>query len=217
MTHEPFNGRFDVLCQEDYVPASSKALVTMILRGANVDNIKNPYFNQAMLTVSQLLIFNTTIRTREDSSQVYHTTKREPPVAVYMGQLLHSQTRKLGLVRKTNHLGIIISPDRLLDISTSMGNTAIDVYEKEGVVCPLTLRYGLFTTAAVDNIDVNPSSSTAMSAFHGTAASLNQHINENSGRCRDVPSTLSTPFKPFKTGAKISHQKENHSRNIKTV
>ena len=150
------------------MPASVKALVTMILRGANVDKITNPYFNQAMLTVSQLMIFNTTIRTRKDSSQAYHTTKREPPIAVYLGQLLYSQTRKLGLVRKTNRLGITISPDRLLYISTSMGNAAIDVYESEGVICPLNLRYDPFTTAAVDNIDVNPSSSTAISAFPGT-------------------------------------------------
>ena len=73
-----------------------------------------------------------------------------------------------------------------------MGNTAIDVYETEGVICPLNLRYERFTTAAVDNIDVNPSSSTAMSAFHGTAASLNQHVNEKSGYCRKIPSTFST-------------------------
>ena len=54
--------------------------------------------HQAMLTVSQLIIFNITIQTQKDSSQEYHTTKREPSIAVYLGQLLHSQTRKLGLV-----------------------------------------------------------------------------------------------------------------------
>ena len=41
--------------------SSLKALVTVVLRGANVDNVKNPYFNQAALTVSQLMVFNSTV------------------------------------------------------------------------------------------------------------------------------------------------------------
>ena len=187
----PFLGNFNAQCQESYVPLSLKALVTMILRGANVNNVKNPYLNQAALTILQLMIFNSTIRTRKASSQAFHTTRREPPLAVYIGQLLHSQTRKLNLVRKMSHLGLSISPDRLLDIATKMGNKAIAVFEKEGVVCPLNLRHDLFTTAATDNIDVNTSSATAMSAFHGTATSVNQHINGgNSGRSRDIPEGL---------------------------
>ena len=37
------------------------------------------------------------------------------------------------------------------------------------------LRLGLFSTAAVDNIDHNPSSTTAKDSFHGTGISLFQH------------------------------------------
>jgi len=37
------------------------------------------------------------------------------------------------------------------------------------------LRYQVFTSAAVDNIDHNPTSSTSKDAFHGTAISLFQH------------------------------------------
>ena len=32
---------------------SLKAMVTMILRGLNIDQVDNPYFNQATLTMSQ--------------------------------------------------------------------------------------------------------------------------------------------------------------------
>ena len=42
-------------------------------------------------------------------------------------------------------------------------------------MCPSKLREGLFTTAAVDNIDHNPSSTTSSDSFHGTAISLVQH------------------------------------------
>ena len=41
--------------------------------------------------------------------------------------------------------------------------------------CPPGLFVGVFTIAAVDNIDHNPSSTTASDSFHGTAISLTQH------------------------------------------
>ena len=53
------------------------------------------------------------------------------------------------------------------------------------------MRFNHFTVAAVDNIDVNPTSSQAMSSLHGTAASLHQKVcDEIQGR-RDVETLLS--------------------------
>ena len=68
-----------------------------------------------------------------------------------------------------------ISYDRLLSISTDITNTVLESYERDRVVCPSKLRKGLFTTAAVDNIDRNPSSTTCKDSFHGTAISVEQH------------------------------------------
>ena len=173
--------------------SSLKALVTVVLHGANVPNVKNPYFNQATLTVSQLMIFNSTVRTRKASSQAFHTTKQKPPIAVYLEQLLHSQTRKLDLVWKMSRFGLSVSPDHLLDISTNTGNKALAVFEKEGVACPLNLRHNFFSKAATDNLDVNLSSATAVSAFHGTAKSLNQHICGGYSGCPgDIPDALTS-------------------------
>ena len=45
----------------------------------------------------------------------------------------------------------------------------------EQVVCPLMLKGCVFTTAAVDNVDKNSSSTTAQHSFHGTSISLMQH------------------------------------------
>ena len=59
-----------------------------------------------------------------------------------------------------------------------MGNTAIEQFERDKVVCPLQLKHNLFTVAAVDNIDVNPTSATAISSFHGTAVSLYPKITQ---------------------------------------
>ncbi|KAG0700044.1 hypothetical protein GWK47_025700 [Chionoecetes opilio] len=46
-----------------------------------------------------------------------------------------------------------------------MGNSVCQLYRIEQVVCPPTLRSNVFTTAAVDNIDHNPSATTAKNSF----------------------------------------------------
>ncbi len=55
-------------------------------------------------------------------------------------------------------------------------------------MCPPRLRSGLFTTGAVDNVDHNPSSTTAKDSFHGTGVSLVQHPSHtNGGIDRGIP------------------------------
>jgi len=51
----------------------------------------------------------------------------------------------------------------------------IQRFESNGIVCPLNMKKGIFTTAAIDNIDHNPSAVSAKSSFHGTSMSLFQH------------------------------------------
>ena len=82
---------------------------------------------------------------------------------------------KRGLVDKLFSLGLSISYDRVLHLSAQMGNSVCQLYHIEQVVCPPTLRSNVFTTAAVDNIDHNPSATTAKNSFHGTGISLLQH------------------------------------------
>ena len=58
------------------------------------------------------------------------------------------------------------------------------------VVCPPTLRLNVFTTAALDNIDHNPSSTTLEGSFHGTGISLFQHLTpESQGLKREFKET----------------------------
>ena len=94
---------------------------------------------------------------------------------MYIGMMLHAHTRKRELVDRLSHLGLSISYDRVLSLSTQIGNTACEQFCREQVVCPSKMRGNVFTTAAVDNIDHNPSSTTAKESFHGTAVSLLQH------------------------------------------
>ncbi len=73
------------------------------------------------------------------------------------------------------NLGLSISYDRVLRLSAEMGNSVCQRFHMEQVVCPPTMRGSVFTTAAVDNIDHNPSATTAKDSFHGTGISLLQH------------------------------------------
>ena len=75
--------------------------------------------------------------------------------------------------------GIGISYDRVLEISAQLGEATVSKYVDDGVVCPPVLRKGLFTTSAMDNIDHNPTATTATTSFHGTSISVFQHPTED--------------------------------------
>ena len=181
LTHKAaFNGTFSQCEQEEAVPKSLTTLVGMIMSGSNIETqFSNAADVQAKLTVSQLLQYNIIVRRREGSISHYHTVDREPPLPIYVGLLVHATTRKRVLIDKLYDIGLSISYDRLLSISNHLGNDVCARYEAEYVVCPPKLRRGLFTTSAVDNIDHNPSSSTARGAFHGTGISLFQHPSKD--------------------------------------
>ncbi len=93
----------------------------------------------------------------------------------YIGLVLHAHTRKRELVDKLFYLGLSISYDRVLRLSAEMGNSVCQRFYMEQVVCLPTLQSNVHTSAAVDNIDHNPSSTTADDSLHGTALSLMQH------------------------------------------
>ena len=194
-----FDGRFAENCQKESVPACLQAFTSAVLRASSATDTNNEYFKQASLTISQLLQFNTTVCIRANSSSEYHSSSREPPLPIYIAQMLHLKTRNLSIIEKLSSLGICISRRRLQNISISMGNTMISAHKKEGVVLPRNLRTGIFSTASVDNIDVNTKSSTVHTSLHGTAASINQHLTEgHKGTKRDIPT------EPTKSGAKLS-------------
>ena len=106
--------------------------------------------------------------------------------------MIHSKTRSLSIVSTLSKLGLCISKERHIQLSVGLGNTVVEMNEKEGIVLPTNLRRGLFSTASIDNIDIHPKSSTARTSLHGTAASIDQHLaSDNVGKFRNVPDSLS--------------------------
>ena len=186
-----FNGSFEKKCQEESLPASLLELVSMVLNGPNIETQSSSSISQPVLTISQLLMHNSLVRTRKNhtSSTIRHNQERETPLPIYLGVLIHTKTRKRELVEILYELGLSVSYNLVLGISTELGNKICHHYKVANAVCPPELNGGLFTNAAVDNIDHNPSSTSAHDAFHGTALSLFQHPNkDNSG----VPQHVAT-------------------------
>ena len=181
-TKYSFNGTFGKDCQSQSVPGLLLSLVKMILSGSSIKK-DSDHINEARaaLTIAQLLQYNSSFRRSTSvlkSSSTYHSTDRKPPLMAYVGLLLHAKTRKRGLIDKFYDLGMSVSYDRVLTISTTMGNTVSARFEEEHVVCPPKLCFSLFTTSAVDNIDHKPSSTMAKGSLHGTGISLFQHSSE---------------------------------------
>ena len=89
--------------------------------------------------------------------------------------MIHSRTRKKSIVDKLAHEGLCVSDARVRNIQQAISSQLCKQYEKDGIICPPSMKYGIFTSCARDNIDHNLSSSTAKKSFHGTSISIFQH------------------------------------------
>ena len=186
-----FSGTFPPDCQAECVPESLKALVDVILEGPSIKKtaVEEHPSKMACLTIAQLLAFNSTRHSSNGSSPAYsrHSRESEYPLPIYVALKIHGETRKKSLIDAFFNMGLCISYDRVLAISTDIANSVATRFEHEGVVCRPKLRGKIFTTAEVDNIDHNPSSTTAHDSFHGTAISLVQHpTTSNKGNDRGI-------------------------------
>ena len=173
----PFDGTFQGMSEAETVPKLLVLLLEMLMEGPKVTDrtSENDEEHSVALNLAQLIKYNSTKRMRSSKAEYRrHSRAQETPFPIYLGLKMHAQTRKRELVDILHESGLSISYDRVLSISTDVGNKICDSYHKNGV-CPPSLREGLFTTAQVDNIDHNPSSSTAITSFHGTAISVFQH------------------------------------------
>ncbi len=103
---------------------------------------------------------------------------RETLLPIYLSLKIHAVTRSRGLIDTLFNLGLCISYDRLLQLSSDIANGICQSFRAEDVVCPSKLRKGLFTGGVVDNVDHNPSSTTSKDSFHGTGVSLVQHPSQ---------------------------------------
>ena len=166
------------------MPSSLLALVNMIQDGPNIKHQTQLASNSsttAALSVLQLVVFNSVKQSRNSkpSVNVRHDHDHETPLPLYLGMKVHAGTHSKTLVDALFHLGLCILYDRVLQIQSDIANGVCQRYEMEKVVCPPNMCCGLFTIAAVNNIDHNPSSATVKNSFHGTGISLMQQQSQS--------------------------------------
>ena len=140
-----FNGSFDTNCEEDSVPKSLLTLVKMILIGPNIESQKaSDSSKRAALSIAQLMKYTSKGKGNQTSSSArsYHSRERETPLPMYLGMKVHLKTRKRELVDTLFHLGLSVSYDRLMTISSSLQNSICRLYEEEHVVCPPKFEAG---------------------------------------------------------------------------
>eukprot|EP00794_Sanderia_malayensis_P011697 gene11697-12916_t len=176
-TTSKFDGTLSKNAQKDSVPKALLTLISMILNGSDLTS-KNSHDllsqNQACLSVSQMIVFNSFKRQRDLNNMVSHrhSKDREPPLPVHLGLRIYSQKRQSKLVNELFRLGLSVSYDRVLEIENTMVRSLCTKFDEEGVVCLPNVAKSLFTTATYDNLGHDPSSTNAKEAFHGTGISI---------------------------------------------
>ena len=119
--------------------------------------------------------------------------------------LLHSDGRNRELIDEFHRLDLCISYDRYLSISDIILDSAYRKFQQDGLIIPSKLNSRVFTVAAGDNIDFNPSSTLSQSAFHGNVMTIMQPMVEGEGKKQDrLEIVNSTPSERMKTCSVLS-------------
>ena len=104
---------------------------------------------------------------------------------------MHFITRSETLVAMLARYGIGITYKRVLRIEDTLAKSVCNQAFQDKLVCPSHLKLGLYTVAALDNLDYDPSSTTAIGSFHGTGISIIQFPTaENPGIARQLQSSM---------------------------
>lgn len=158
-----FDGSLPSGCEETSVPQKMKYFFRHLLMGPKSSPDEDN--SRQTLSVSQVTMLNMT--------SLSVNMKCEPPLAVFLALDLHSETRSKKLVNLLHKHNLTISYEKVLSIEARFAQAiAQQTRNNADIVCPTNLRKQIFTVAALDNLDHNPTSRTASSSFHGTGISL---------------------------------------------
>ena len=204
-----FDGKFPNGCQQAAVPSSLKALVSLLLNGTDLKD-QDTTDSQASLTVSQMILFNFHSRATS-TAKSRHSLDREPPLPLYVGMKIHTETRSKKIVTQLYNLGICVSYDRIIQLENQLATAVCNDFHDKKAVVPTQLRNGLFTVGALDNLDHNPSSTTSQGSFHGTGISLFQF--PTSVKVGNMQNDITLQL----TGVKSNHQLPDYYTTVPAV
>lgn len=170
-----FNGKLEDQGNVNY--ENINTLISQILYGAV---FKSSQHTQQTKSITQTIIHNAKLKTATYLPvNTRNSLSQEMPLQIYIGLNIHSTTRSKKLINQMYRLGLSISYNRVCNIENSMAMALCQQFQNDGIVCPSNLRKGIFTVGAMDNIDHNPSSTSATGSFHGTGISLMQQPSKD--------------------------------------
>ena len=140
-----FIGSFPSNCQQESLHTTLKSLATMLLKGADMME-QDCAESQACLSVSQRILFNCKkTKKRHSTAKIGHSLECEPPLPLYIGLNIHTQTRSKKLVTQLFEFGLSISYNQVLQLEKQLAAAVCQDMEKKGVVWHSQLCKGLFT------------------------------------------------------------------------
>ena len=120
------------------LPKSLLQFVCMIENGADTKSQLRFGATTTDLAMAQLLQYNCFAKYKEGAAAQRHSRDRETPFHVHIGLSVYAKTRKKHLVELLNEHGLSIPNNRVLNISTKLGEAVINIYTDEGVSAPKT-------------------------------------------------------------------------------
>ncbi|KAG1678099.1 hypothetical protein GQR58_013587 [Nymphon striatum] len=101
-------------------------------------------FSQECLSLGQLFVYNAKKLKINASIPKRHSSTREPPLPVYLGLNIHSQTRSKKLIDQLSQLGFSVKYDRVLELEKDMDLAMCKQFEAENVVSHRENNFALY-------------------------------------------------------------------------
>ena len=133
------NGSFPPGFQQESVPTNLKYLESMLLNGPNLID-QDSTDSQTCLTISQTIVFNCKKSTVANKSR--HSLDYKPPLPLYIGMNVHTQTRSMKLITQLCQMGLSMSYDRILQLENQLATSVCEFTKEIGFVCLIQLFHG---------------------------------------------------------------------------
>ena len=173
----------DLQSQLDSVPIELMQLINFLQDGID---LHDKGYSKEALAISQTIMchFRYNIKNKGISSYKRRNKNTQPPFLLYVAVKLYSSNRSKTLVNWLYFCdGISLLNKSLLELTRDIANRMIAQHDRDGAFLPRTLRKGILTIIAKDNIDQTSTSATATRHYHGTSLSIFQFpTEENPGR-----------------------------------
>ena len=142
--------------QDAVVPSSLYSLIKLILGVSVIGQDTDGKPNKPATSISQLIRFNAVKKVKkhaEETQKKRHAKTDETEFPLFVGLMLHSKTRKKGLITDLAQQGVSVPYTRVQSFELALTQQLCTTYKELGVVCPPSIVNGLFSMAAIDNID----------------------------------------------------------------